>query len=707
MKRLHRLVIASFLGPFVMTFFVVLFLLLMQFLWRYIDELVGKGLGFKVISELLIYASSSLVPLALPLAILLSSLMTFGNMGEFYELTAMKSSGISLRRILLPLIIVVSLISAGAFFFANNVLPVTNLKMKSLLYDVRNQRPEVQIMEGIFYNGIENYSIRINRKDPATNMLYDLKIYDHTSHKGNVSVIVADSGRMKITDDRRNLMVTLWSGQKYTELDEKRRRRDRSYPHELDKFGEQRIVIQMSGFDLNRSDESIFRNSYAMLNISQLGRARDSLRRELKLKSHQFFQTMIRNNYFKLSKRFMNTPPSFATTTTSYIPPAIQKVNSPPPPVSGPGNRAIAAIAPANTKTPAKVPQPRPSQSADSLQKARPVLLLHDFDSLFNSYNNLRKIELLKTAQSYASMAQYLVTSTGTNVTFDKRFLRRHEIEWHRKFTLSIACLIFLFIGAPLGAIIRKGGLGMPTVISTLLFILYYIISLTGEKFVRESVVSSAVGMWFSSFVLVIAGVFLTYEATNDSAILNLDSYLGWIRDKLGLKKGILLEKKSHLTGKFDLIDIPREEVQAGFTTIAKQAIQCREQFIVEARWFAVARKVANNTGYYHLIEFGADYNSMIDRIVLSKWFRNEYFRKRVSEFPYVNGRITAGIFPHKSLRTLSFIFFPSWIFIMLYLWLRAYRLKRNLAMVAELSTGMVNLLNSAAVKIDQEQVVG
>jgi lipopolysaccharide export system permease protein len=700
-----------------MTFFIVLFLLLMQFLWRYIDELVGKGLGFSVIGELLAYASSSLVPLALPLAILLSSLMTFGNMGEFYELTAMKSSGISLRRIMYPLIFLVALISVGAFFFANNVLPVTNLKMKSLLYDVRNQRPEVQIMEGIFYNGIDNYSIRINRKDPATNMLYDIKIYDHSSHKGNVSVIIADSGRMKITDDRRNLMVTLWSGYKYTELEERRRRRDRSFPHELDKFGEQRIIIEMSGFDLNRSDESIFRNSYAMLNVSQLGRARDSLRADLKLKSKAFFETLIRNNYFKLSKRFMNTPPSFASTTNTYVPPAIQSARSPitppssgvvkpPPPSSGQAAHLPRTTGNNSASARPREPRPRPSAPPDSVvipaPPVRPVLRTHNFDSLFNAYSRPLKIDVIRTAKSYASMAQYLVTSTSTNVTFDKRFLRRHEIEWHRKFTLSIACLIFLFIGAPLGAIIRKGGLGMPTVISTLLFILYYIISLTGEKFVRESVVSSMVGMWFSSFVLIIAGVFLTYEATNDSAILNLDSYLNWIRDRLGLKKGVLLESKSHLTGKFDLIDIPRQELQEEFSTIGRQALRCREQFKKE-RLLTLTRKVIKNTGYIDLIEFGADYNSLIDRIVLSKWFRNEYFRKRLGEFPYENGRITAGIFPHRWLRTLSFIVFPSWIFIMLHLWVKSLRLRQNLFRISELSAGMVNLLNSAAIRTDQD----
>jgi len=178
-----------------MTFFIVLFLLLMQFLWRYIDELVGKGLELRIIGELLIYASSSLVPLALPLAILLSSLMTFGNMGEFYELTAIKASGVSLRRILMPLMLLVILVSIGAFFFANNVLPYTNLKMKSLLYDVRQQRPEVQITEGVFYNGLDNYSIRVEKKDPVTNLLYDIKIYDHSEHKGNNKVTIADSGR--------------------------------------------------------------------------------------------------------------------------------------------------------------------------------------------------------------------------------------------------------------------------------------------------------------------------------------------------------------------------------------------------------------------------------------------------------------------------------------------------------------------------------
>ena len=709
MKRLHKLVIISFLGPFVLTFFIVLFLLLMQFLWRYIDELVGKGLEFKIIGELLLYAASGLVPLALPLAILLSSLMTFGNMGEYYELTAMKSSGISLRRIMLPLILLVMLISVGAFFFANNVLPVTNLKMKSLLYDVRNQRPEVQITEGVFYNGIDNYSIRVNKKDPVTNIMYGIKIYDHSAHKGNVSVTLADSGRMKMTADRRNLVVTLWSGYTYNEVDERQRRQKRNYPHRMDKFGEQRIIIEMSGFELLRSDESLFRNSYSMLDISQLQHVCDSLQRQLDNKTRQFYESMIRNNYFKMSYRrargyalqpaFSSMHPLPPSARSIPVPMASDMPDNPlPARPHGPPiqNKAV-------TAGQIKADNPRPMMKTDSVPGSKRIVAVHNFDSLFASCSTQKKREIVRLALNFNSMNQYMVLSTSANIIYDMRYLRRHEIEWHRKFTLSLACLIFLFIGAPLGAIIRKGGLGMPTVISTLLFILYYIISLTGEKFVRESVLNAFGGMWISSFALVIAGVFLTYEATNDSAILNLDSYINWVRDKLGLKKGVLLDKKAHLTGKFEILEIPREELRAGFVDLSKQAILCRESLQSEVHMSNLVRKVINNTGYLFLIEFGINYNSLIDRIVLSKWFRIPYFQKRISEFPFLNGRITSNIFPNKFFMRASFVFFPVWAFILIKLLSKAIKLKRDLHHISDLSTGMVNLLNSSGFKTDSE----
>jgi lipopolysaccharide export system permease protein len=295
-----------------------------------------------------------------------------------------------------------------------------------------------------------------------------------------------------------------------------------------------------------------------------------------------------------------------------------------------------------------------------------------------------------------------VVTSTQ-RIDYELRRLRKHEIEWHRKFALSIACLIFLFIGAPLGAIIRKGGLGLPTVISTLLFILYYVISLTGQKFVEEGLLTSFQGMWLSSFVLIVAGVFLTYQATNDSAILNLDTYLNWIREKAGLRKGVLLEKKMHIIGKFELIDIPRAELQSGFKTIIELAEECNKQLKTDASWKNLAKKSFENTGYFYLIEFGVHYNSFIDQVILSKWFRIPYFEKRLAEFPLINGRITSTIFTNKQIRWVATIAFPIGLIRLIHLKIKVNRLSHNLKNLEDLSAGMINLLNSSAIRIDAD----
>ncbi len=720
MKRLYRLIIGSFLGPFVMTFFIVLFLLLMQFLWRYIEELVGKGLEFKVIGELMIYASSSLVPLAVPLAVLLSSLMTFGNMGEYYELTAIKSSGISLRRVLMPLVFLVILVSVGAFFFSNNILPFTNLKMKSLLYDLRQQRPEVQITEGVFYNGLENYSIKVDRKDPVTNLLYDIKIYDHSDHRGNNKITLADSGQMKMTSDKRNMVITLWNGSTYYERSEGRRKKDKGYyPHEIDKFGEQRIIIEMTGFELLRTDESIFRNSYQMQNVSQLKKAADSLQRELDFKSSEFHRTLIKDHYFKLNRtgksKLASDLPLAYMNNPIHQTPSVNRRPTPSPATAAGAETAIAArerararagmIRPLTDATAGKsaVQVSDTSSRTDSMLIQKPVLKVHDFDSLFNSYTIEQKKSFVRSATNYVMTTQYLVGGVTSNLDYVTKILRRHEIEWQRKFTLSFACLIFLFIGAPLGAIIRKGGLGMPTVISTLLFILYYILSMTGEKFVRESVLSSFEGMWMSSLILVVAGVFLTYQATNDSAILNLDTYLNWIQEKAGLRKGALLEKKSHVMGRFELIEIPKEKLQEGFAGISEMAGRCLESLKSDVRWKVLFKKAVTNTEFFYLIEFGIHYNSFIDQVILSKWFRIPYFKKRLTEFPLINGRIAEPVLRKKWLMLIHLVVFPLVILRLIYIRFIIMYIRRSLRKAVDLSAGMINLLNSAALKLDIE----
>ncbi|MBE9468096.1 MAG: LptF/LptG family permease [Bacteroidetes bacterium] len=472
-KRVHFLVIKSWIGPLVATFCISLFLLLMQFLWKYIDDLVGKGLEFSVISELLLYAIAGLVPMALPLSILLASLMAFGNLGEHYELISLKSAGISLSRIMYPLIILTFIISIGAFFFSNNVLPFINLKMGSLLFDVRNKRPDVSIKEGIFYNGIDGYSIKVGRKNKSTGQLYNIMVYDHSSRMGNLDVTLADSGRMEVTKDKRNLILSLYHGKTYTEVHEdKRRKTKESHPHRQDKFSEQKVILDLSGYGLKRTDENLFKNNYQMLNLKQLSVAGDSLKKAYFEYKNQFSRNLLRTNLFR--KELKND--------TNII------------------------------------------RNYDSINSTI------SFDSVFNAMLPGEKARVIDQALNYARTTKSYISSSKNDFVHKKKWINRHEIEWHRKFTLSFACFILFFIGAPLGAIIRKGGLGMPVVISVVFFVLYYVVSMTGEKYVKSAVMPAWEGMWVSSAILLPLGMFLTYKAANDSVILNFDSYTDVIR---------------------------------------------------------------------------------------------------------------------------------------------------------------------------------
>lgn len=472
MKKLHVLVIKTFLGPLIITFFIVVFVLLMQFLWKYIDDLVGKGLQFDVISELMLYTSASLVPLALPLAILLSSIMTFGNLGENYELTAIKASGISLMRIMKPLIIVNLIIVVSAFFFSNNVLPVANLKMRSLLYDIQQQRPELQIREGVFYNGIDGYSIKIGRKDFRTNMLYNVLIYDHTDRKGNTRVTVADSGYMVITEDKNFLLTTLYSGNNYEEVDSDRRRKtNKTYPHRRESFQEQKVVIELSGFGLNRTEEDLFRSHYSMMNLKQLTHSIDSSKKVIYGQAEQ-------NASLLLNSVLLKTEPAELT--------------------------------------------------KEDIPDDRPLRL--DLDEYYSNLTDTEKSSLLDQAMTNARSGRNVLSSATGNYDWQIKRLRRYEMAWHEKLTLSVACFIFFFIGAPLGAIIRRGGFGMPVVVSVLFFIFYYVLSITVQKMVRENVVPAIIGMWFASSVLMPMGIYLTYKAATDSVIFNLETYSGFIK---------------------------------------------------------------------------------------------------------------------------------------------------------------------------------
>lgn len=455
-----------------MTFFICVFILLMQFLWKYIDDLVGKGLEWSIVTELLVYASFGLIPLAFPLAMLLASIMTFGNLGENYELVAMKASGISLFRIMRPLLVLAALLTAIAFYFSNSILPKTNLKFYSLMFSVKEQKPEMVIKEGVFSNDMENFSIKVERKGKDNNMLYDLMIYDHSDNEGNVKVTIADSGKMEMTEDKKFMSITLHNGRSYTEGKEKRQGNARRYPFQQESFQKEVINISMKDFEFNRIDESRYSGASKMMNVSQLTSQGDSLFADYKLRLWRFMTSM---NY------------------ASDI------------------NRQVAWLA-------------NPYDSLRTDPKIKPDTIV-DVDQIVASMSTFEKEELYQKAISNARGNSQIISQQLEDMYTRKKMVNNFPMEWHRKFTLSFACLIFFFIGAPLGAIIRKGGLGMPVVVSILMFIAYYILMITGEKFAREDAWSMVGGMWFSSFVFLPLGVWLTYKAATDSGVMNMESY--------------------------------------------------------------------------------------------------------------------------------------------------------------------------------------
>jgi lipopolysaccharide export system permease protein len=608
----------------------------MQFLWRYIDELVGKGLDTKTIGELMMYTSASLVPMALPLSILMSSLMTFGNLGEHYELSAIKASGISLQKILRPLVLVVLFMSFGAFFFANNVLPYSNLQMRSLLYDIRQQRPELQIKAGEFNNLIDGYSIRIDQKDPKTNALYGIKIYDHSSGKGNTTVTLADSGTMVVTANDKNLILTLYNGYSYNELfDSKKPQQKRSYPHRYDVFEQQRIVIELTDFGLKRTDQSLFKSHYSMLNLNQLTTMEDSIYKEIGFKQDQLYQSLLRSNYFKKKTTNINQTPEAG-------------INRP----SSAESRKIAElaaktmIATATNTSSRKTNNPIKKEITDTLENSSvedsAIIVLNNhyikIDSLYNSLTIKERKKVTSAALSNARTAKNLISNSLQSLDFKTERLRNYEIEWHRKFTMAAACLLFLFIGAPLGAIIRKGGLGLPLILSVLFFILYYILSLIGEKLVRESILADYQGMWLTSEVFLITGAFITYKATTDSSILNMDTYTNFLKKLFGQRYNIV-DKLSVKTDASTVVQAKTDNINLALSDLSSEVDTMMASIDNNLRCTDIMVSIFSIQNDSNLVIFERYYNNTFSAIINHQVFHNKTIRAKVYEFPALNNK--------------------------------------------------------------------
>lgn len=474
-KKLDLYMLRTFLGLFLMTFFICIFILLMQFVWMHVKDLVGKGVELSVLGEFFIYAVVTVVPLALPLAILLASLMTFGNLGEKFELTAMKSAGVSLFRIMRPLTISIAIICVGAFFFSNNILPKSQVKLWALIFSLRQKSPEMEIPVGEFYDGIHGYNIYVRHKDSQRGMLYDMMIYDYSKGFQDATVMVADSGKIYFTSDNKYLLLELYSGESFENLDRNQQKATSSQtkiPYRRETYAQKRILIDFDS-EFERLDESVLKDQHVSKNVVQLIQSIDSVQIVAHLRSRDQSTEMVDNKYFhrdRLTARDLSIP----------------------------------------------------TEDVQSAKNGQPK----DLDSLYTSVSSTDRERMLKIALDKARAQSDQVEYNSLLLDDAQRYIRKHEVELHRKFTLAFACLIFFFIGAPLGAIIRKGGLGAPVVISVVMFIIYYIIDNTGFKMAREGIWDCWAGMWLSSMVLLPIGIFLTYKAATDSALLNPEAWI-------------------------------------------------------------------------------------------------------------------------------------------------------------------------------------
>ena len=470
MKKIDKLVLSSFIGPFIVTFFITLFVLVMQFLWKYADDLIGKGLEWYLVGELLFYASSSFVPLALPLAILLSSIMTIGGMGEQYELTALKASGLSLIRICSSLFTVSIVLCFASYLFSNYVQPASYLQFRALLYDVSEQKPALNIKPGVFYNGIDGYSMRVGKKLADNQTIFDVMIYDHTEGKGNTNVLVAKKGKMVLTDDKRFMILELFNGKQYQEINNNQKK-DLAHEQARVSFDYWKKIFDLSDFKMTRTDVNLFKDNYEMMNQGQLAKAIDTFNIEKEQGEAQL---------------------------VSFIKPYLSFIK----------HNLDSAFRKVNVNVNAMV--------SDSLAYDKKTLV--EKSSIINiAVINIRNIK------GYASFI-----SGSQNSKAEMKL--RYEIEWWRKITLAFACLLLFLIGAPLGAIIRKGGLGLPFVIAVVFFVFFYMITVAGEKFAKESVTSVLTGMWLSSLILLPIGIFLVRKSTHDSSLFNLESWYGILK---------------------------------------------------------------------------------------------------------------------------------------------------------------------------------
>ena len=637
-KRLDLFLLKTFLPLFLMTFGICLFIFLMQFLWKYVDEMVGKGIEIHVLAQLFFYAAMTFVPQALPLAILFASLMTFGNLGEQFELLAMKASGISLMRIMRPIALLLIIVSISAFFFQNNIIPVSQVKMYTLLFSVKQKSPELEIPEQIFYSAINGQNLYVKKKDKKRKLLLDVMIYDYSAGFNNARVIVADSGRLKTSTDKKFLILTLYSGESFENVrGNNPRAKDAkdAVPYKRESFDTMEMLLEFDG-NFNMRDESLFQDRYVGKNLASLQHSIDSMTVRLDSIKESESKALVAQSYKKTLARYEKRTPN-------------------------------------------------PQQVNEDTSVVRNIV---NFDSLYRVQEPKMKASLLAYSKRNIDNLQVNYGFKSESLRFQEKEIRCHHAEMHRKFTLSFACMIFFFIGAPLGAIIRKGGLGAPAVISVILFVIYYIIDSMGYKMARDGIWDPWQGMWLSSAILLPLGIFLTYKAVNDSVLLNAETYIDTFKRLIGKREPRKIVKKDVI---MELPDYNTAEV-----SLQKLKSDCENYLVKNKRWL-------------HYFEFwkqgGIDHEAEpiaheLDDIVevLENSDQNLVLNKAM-DFPIIKGYHLVNFRISPKLGIAMAIFIPVGGFIYLVAVYRRKLLHQDIRTTAKVCDEMISIINDKNIK--------
>lgn len=553
MKKLDKLILKSVAGPFLLTFITVVFILLTQYMLKYFDDFVGKGLGMDVFAELIFYFSINMTPMALPLAVLLSSLMTFGNLGEHFELTAIKGAGISLTRTLVPLFFFVLVLSVLAFLSNNYVVPRANLKAYSLLYDVKQKKPALDIQEGVFYGGIPKFRIKVNKKHDDGETIEEVIIYDHSQGQGNNEVIIANSGKMYTFDHDRYLRLELFDGNRYSEGAASGSRSPSGGGKFIrTNFDTTKMTFSLASFGLQRTKEEYFASHRRMQNMAQLAQAIDSMQREERTVRHAAF--VGSNRFYRYHLRYDSLmPPALAASQLTIVDaPAIDTLvtDSAANQLKGNGmftarfNDTVVASPPARIKI--KDAEAWREEAQTQTVVSRPKHIVDSVDTALLARVDQSITETERSGVVAKALSQSRTIKNELQINSQKLRRLKGEVnksvyESGKKVTQAISCLIMFLIGAPLGAIIKKGGLGVPVLISVAFFIAFYVVGEMSRKWAEDLIMNPQLAVWFPNLVLLPFGIVFLIQARLDTRLLESDFYRVWI-DRIA-KRFVLSEK--------------------------------------------------------------------------------------------------------------------------------------------------------------------